>query len=169
MYSGKRLLPFSLFIIFQLTATLLFAQAKLVQGIVKDSLGKPLEKVSVTVNDSRKGVTTDASGHYAIMAAPGATLNFSFTGYTTKIAIVGASNAIDIWLAAATQTIDAVVVVGYATQRKVNLSGAVAQVSGKDLINRPVPNVTEALQGVLPGVTVLRGNGNQAPKVMMYV
>jgi len=159
MFSGKRLLPFSLFLIFQLTATLLFAQAKKVEGIVKDSTGAPLEKVSVTVNDSKKGVATDAKGHYSIMAAPGATLTFSFTGYATKIAVVGASNAIDIWLGAATQTIDAVVVVGYGTQRKVNLSGAVAQVSGKDLINRPVPNVTSALQGVLPGVTVLRGSG----------
>jgi TonB-dependent SusC/RagA subfamily outer membrane receptor len=51
------------------------------------------------------------------------------------------------------------VVVGYGTQKKVNLSGAVAQVSGKELIDRPVPNVTAALQGVLPGVTVLRNSG----------
>jgi TonB-linked SusC/RagA family outer membrane protein len=158
-YSRKWLRSFSFLLVLQLMSTFLFAQAKQVEGIVKDSTGTPLERVSVTVNNSRKGVTTDKSGHYVIMAEQGAVLSFSFTGYTTKTAVVGSSGFIDIFLSSTTQTIDAVVVVGYGTQRKVNLSGAVAQVSGKDLVNKPVPNVTGALQGVMPGVTVIRGSG----------
>ncbi|MEP6674935.1 MAG: TonB-dependent receptor [Ferruginibacter sp.] len=150
---------FFLLFIFQVTGQQLSAQAKRVEGTVTDSTGASLEKVSVTINGSKKGVATDNKGHYSLMADPGAVLSFSSTGYTTKTVTVTSGNTINVSLSSNSQTLDAVVIVGYGTQRKVNLSGAVAQVSGKDLINRPVPNVTGALQGVLPGVTVLRGSG----------
>ncbi|MBS1511002.1 MAG: TonB-dependent receptor [Bacteroidetes bacterium] len=143
-----------LFINFSL---LVNAQQKKVEGTVTDSKGAPLEKVSVT--SDVEGTTTDNKGHYSIVAKEGAKITFSFTGYASQTVAVGKSSIINISLLLTSQTMDAVVVVGYGTQRKVNLSGAVAQVNNKDLINRPVPNVTGALQGVLPGVTVLRSNG----------
>ncbi|WP_462249214.1 SusC/RagA family TonB-linked outer membrane protein [Ferruginibacter sp.] len=158
-YCGKWLLSFSLLLIFQCTSSLLSAQLKKVEGTVTDSTGKPLERVSVIVSNSKNGGTTNNKGYYSIMAEQGAVLTFSFTGYNSKTEVVGSGTVINIWLTSTSQTIDAVVVVGYGTQRKVNLTGAVAQVSGKELTNRPVPNVTGALQGVLPGVTVLRGSG----------
>lgn len=157
---GKnRLLPFSLMLVFQLMSSLLFAQAKTITGTVTDQNGTPLEKVSISINDQKKGVTTDSKGLYKIKTEPGASLTFSFTGYAPVTRVVGTDDMINISMNPVSQTINEVVVVGYGTQKKVNLSGAVAQVSGKDLINRPVPNVTGALQGVMPGVTVLRGSG----------
>jgi TonB-linked SusC/RagA family outer membrane protein len=133
-------------------------QVKTLQGTVTDSLGLPLSRVSVSVNSSSRTVT-DTKGNYTVKVSPGDRLTFSFSGYSSETVVIGESNTVNVTLSLATQTIDAVVIVGYGTQKKVNLSGAVAVVSGKELVNRPVPNVTGALQGVLPGVTVLRGNG----------
>src|SRR5689334_11777097 len=95
---GKRLRPFFLLLVFQLMSVLLFAQEKKVEGTVSDSTGAPLEKVSVTVKSSKKGVATDAKGHYTIMAAPGAVITFSFTGYASKTAVVGADGTINVSL-----------------------------------------------------------------------
>ena len=154
---GKWRLSFLLLFSF-FTGSTLFAQDKTVQGTVTDSVGLSLARVSISVNNSSR-TTTDTKGNYTVKASAGDRLSFSFSGYTTQVVTIGQSNTIDITMSLATQTIDAVVVVGYGTQKKVNLSGAVGVVSGKDLVNRPVPNVTGALQGVLPGVTVLRGSG----------
>ena len=148
-----------LLFLFLLPSTFLSAQSKKLEGTVTDSTGAPLENVSVVIKNTRKGVATDVNGHFTIMADAGATLTFSSTGFASKTVKVGSDNVISISLSRNSKTIDEVVVVGYGTQRKVNLSGAVAVISNKDLINKPVPNVTSALQGQLPGVTVLRGSG----------
>ncbi len=149
----------SLLFIFQLTGSLLFGQAKTVSGTVTDAAGAPLERVSITIKGSGKGATTDARGFYSVSAVQGSVLVFTFSGYTSRSETIGAGDVINVSLTSNSQQMDAVVVVGYGTQKKVNLTGAVSQVAGKDLTNRPVPNVTGALQGVLPGVTVLRGSG----------
>lgn len=158
--SGKWLLPQFLLLIFLLSSSLAYAQTKKVEGIVSDSTGVPVERVSVTVKGTRTGTFTDSKGYFSIMANDGSTLVFSSTGFGTQEQVVSAGkDAMTVSLSRTAQTMDAVVVVGYGTQRKVNMSGAVAVVGGKDLVNRPVPNVTGALQGVLPGVTVIRGSG----------
>lgn len=158
-YYRKWLLPFSFLFIFQFAGSLLFAQAKVITGTVTDQNGVPLEKVSVTINNSKKGTATDSKGNYILNANEGAVLTFSFTGYASKTQTIGNESTINISLVSTSQTINEVVVIGYGTQKKVNLSGAVGVVSGKDLVNKPVANLTGALQGVMPGVTVLRGNG----------
>src|SRR5258705_1155773 len=157
--SGKWLLSFSFLIILQCMSILLFAQSKRIEGIVSDSTGAPLEKVSVTLKGSGTGVATDSRGHYSIMADQGAVLTFSFTGYNTISLVVGSGSFLDELLKQTSRAMDEVVVIGYGTQRKANLSGAIAVVSGADLMNRPVANLTGSLQGVLPGVTVLRSSG----------
>ncbi|RYD86333.1 MAG: TonB-dependent receptor, partial [Sphingobacteriales bacterium] len=154
---GKwRLLPLLVLSLF--FNSIAFSQAKTLQGTVSDSLGLPLSRVSVSVNNTSR-TTTDSKGNYSVNASKGDRLGFSFSGYGDQRVVVGESNTINVTLQLTSQTIDAVVVVGYGTQKKVNLSGAVAVVSGKEISNRPVANVTGALQGVLPGVTVLRGSG----------
>ena len=156
----RRLLKSSFLFLFLITSSLLFAQARKVEGFVKDSIGAPVERVSVTVKGTRNGTLTDAKGYFSIIANDGNVLVFSSTGFGDKEQVVGAADVVmNISLAGKVQAMDEVIVVGYGTQRKGNLSGAVAVVSGKDLVNRPVPNVTGALQGMLPGVTVLRGSG----------
>lgn len=136
-----------------------YSQGKTVQGTVTDSVGMPMPRVTVAINNSNKGVLTDANGIYTVKVNPGDRLSFSFSGYESRTVTVGESNQVNISLKLAPQTIDAVVIVGYGSQKKVNLSGAVGVVSGKELVNRPVPNVTGALQGVMPGVTVIRSSG----------
>ncbi len=155
----KRLLSLLGLFVFQLFFITLFAQSKPVQGTVTDDKGAPVEQVNVTVKGTAVGTTTDGKGHYLIQATPGDVLVFSYSGAFTKEETVDTRNTIDAVIANNPASLENVVVIGYGTQKKVNLSGAVAQVSGKDLINRPVPNVTGALQGVLPGVTVVRSSG----------
>lgn len=157
--SGKWALSLLFLFIFQLSNPALFAQSKKVQGTVSDAKGNAIVGASVTLKGSSTSVITDNKGKFLITASDGSILVFSNAGYVTQQATVNANSVMSIALAENPLSMENVVVVGYGNQKKVNLSGAVAQVSGKDLINRPVPNVTAALQGVLPGVTVLRGSG----------
>ncbi len=155
----KWLFSFLLFLLFQCTGSLVVAQSKQVGGVVTDSTGAPVENATITIKGTTRGTTSNTAGRYSLAAEAKDVLVFSYTGYTGKEETVGPRSTINVVLTSFSQEMDAVVVVGYGTQRKINLSGSVAVVSGKELINRPVPNVTSALQGVLPGVTVLRGNG----------
>jgi TonB-linked SusC/RagA family outer membrane protein len=152
-------LAFRLLLFFQFCFLFAFAQPRKVEGTVTDARGVPLIGASVSIKGTSSGAVTDNKGHFALSAAPGSVLVFSYTGSLSREETVGTSSIINITLQENPAALENVVVVGYGTQRRVNLSGAVAQVSGKDLMNRPVPNVTSALQGVLPGVTVLRGSG----------
>jgi TonB-linked SusC/RagA family outer membrane protein len=136
-----------------------FAQGKKVEGTVTDPKGVPVLGVNVSIKGSLVIVTTDNKGKYSIMASPGSVLSFSYTGYITKEETVDERTSINISLIENPTALENVVVIGYGQQKKINLSGAVGQVSGKDLVNRPVPNATSALQGMLPGLTVLRGSG----------
>ena len=157
---GKWTFLFLLFTLSQFFITPLSAQSKQVQGTVSDTKGEPLLGVNVSITGSTTAAITDIKGRYSINASPGALLVFSYTGYLNKeVKIDATTSTINVTLTENPYSLENVVVVGYGSQKKVNLSGAVAQVSGKDLINRPVPNVTAALQGILPGVTVLRGSG----------
>lgn len=156
---SPRTLPFVFLFAFLLAVSFLSAQSRMVEGTVSGSKGAPLEGVNVTVQGSSNGVTTDNKGHYWISVNPGAILSFSYTGFNSQEEKTDGRTVINVVMAENSRVLEDVVVVGYGSQKKVNLSGAVAQVSGKDLINRPVPNATSALQGVLPGVTVIRGSG----------
>jgi TonB-linked SusC/RagA family outer membrane protein len=155
----KWLFCLSLVCVLQLMGSLLFAQNKKIEGVVSDSSGAAIENVNVLVKGTTRGTVTDNKGRYSILAEPSATLVFSFTGFTSVEEKVGTRSGINVVIASYSQIMSDVVVVGYGTQRKVNLSGAVGVISGKELVNRPVPNVTSAMQGVLPGVTVFRGTG----------
>lgn len=158
MWTARNMALLSLFI-FQFISQPLLAQSKKVEGTVTDARGVPLEGVSVSVKGSTSGTTTDAKGRYMIAAEDGSVITFSYSGMIAREEKVGSRGVINVLLQDNPSSLENVVVVGYGTQKKVNLSGAVAQVSGKDLANRPVANVTGALQGVLPGLTVLRGSG----------
>ncbi len=150
---------FSFLVLCLFTISSLSAQVKMLDGIVTDANGTPLEGVSVAVKSSKIGATTDKNGKYSINVNVGSVLIFSFTGFITQEETVDGRSSINIVLANNPTSLENVVVIGYGRQKKVNLSGAVAVVSGKDLVNRPVPNATGALQGVLPGVNVIRSSG----------
>src|SRR5678816_802345 len=148
-----------LLLILNLLSSSLLAQSQKVEGVVTDSKGVPLLGVTVGVKGGNSITTTDNKGRFSILAAPGSILVFSSASFLPKEETVDARSAINVSLSENAQSLENVVVIGYGTQRKVNLSGAVAQISGKDLENRPVANLTAALQGMSPGLTVIRGSG----------
>lgn len=157
--NGKWTKLFLLFLFFQVSAVAVLAQTKQIEGTVTDSTGAPLERVSVLVQGARGGTVTNAAGHYVLQAKEGATLVFSYTGFADQLQIVGSSSLINVSLRRANDALEGVVVVGYGTQKKANLTSSITQIKGSQLTDRPVANLTAALQGVAPGLAVLRSSG----------
>ncbi len=123
--------------------------------------GLPLPAVNVTVKGTTIGTTTDLEGRYSLeVPTPADTLVFSFIGYETQEIPIASRSVIDVVLATDVAALAEVVVVGYGTQRKINLTGAVASVSAEEMSELPVPTVTHALQGMAPGIQLLDG-GNR--------
>lgn len=136
-----------------------FAQVK-VTGVVKGSDdGQSLPGVSVKVNGTTEGITTGSAGEYSLNVPADAVLSFSFIGYSTQEIRVNGKNKVDVLLVPNGKSLNEVVVVGYGTQKKVNLTGAVSTVSAAQLENRPVTGTINALQGTVPGLTIISSNG----------
>ncbi|MFT4566637.1 MAG: TonB-linked SusC/RagA family outer membrane protein [Saprospiraceae bacterium] len=133
-----------------------------VSGTVLDNDGLALIGVNIIEKgNASNGTITDIDGSYSFTVADDATLVFSYTGFETQEVLVSGRTSIDISLLEG-NTLDEVVVVGYGTQKKVNLTGAVSSVSGKVLAARPIANVGEGLQGVIPNLNVNIRNGDPA-------
>ncbi len=143
------------------------ANADVVTGTVTDTQGEPLIGVSVVVVGTSQGTITDFDGMYSIDADVDAHVQFSYIGYQTITEIVKGRREINIVLKEDTRLLDEVVVVGYDTQRKANLTGAVGSVSVEDqLEGRPLANVGTGMQGAVAGLTVTNSSGRlgDAPK-----
>ena len=136
-----------------------FAQRN-ISGTVNDNSGNPLENVSVLIKKTSKGTTTNSSGYFTIAASPTDILVFSFTGFETREIKVNNQSSFSISMVAATSALDEVVVVGYGSQKKVNLTGAVGTVTNERLENRPIVDAGQGLQGVIPGLNVSIRNGD---------
>ena len=130
-----------------------------ITGVVTDANGDPIIGASVQADGAALAVT-GADGSFSVSVAPGTELQISYVGFATKTVVVknGVSNY-DVTLSDDSRALNEVVVVGYGTQKKTNLSGSVAQLDGKTLGNRPIANVSSGLQGLLPGVTVTGASG----------
>src|SRR5690606_34892814 len=106
------------------------------------------------------GTVTDADGNYSLSVPERkATLVFTYIGFSTQEIVIGNDQTINAVLQEETSALSEVVVVGYGTQRKVNLTGAVSQVGSEVLEDRPVSNITQAIQGTMPNVNINFGNG----------
>ncbi len=126
-----------------------------VRGKVTDDKGEGLPGVNVLVKGTRQGAATDPQGIYSVSVPDqNAVLVFSFVGYTGQEVVVGSRTTIDVVLQVDNKALEEVVVVGYGSQKKVNLTGAVSQVTSERIANRPVTNVDQALQGVSPGLNI---------------
>jgi hypothetical protein len=130
-----------------------------VTGTVKDEKGEPLSGVTVTVEGSANVTSTDNSGKYTIKADSKQTLVFSFIGFKTVKRIINNEQLIDITLEPLAKDLSEVVVVGYGTQKKVNLTGAVASVGADKLESRPIINLGDGLNGLIPNLNVNLNNG----------
>jgi len=136
-----------------------------VKGVVKDTEGQTLPGISVLEKGTKNGALTDANGQFSInVKSTGAVLVFSSIGYITK-EIVTTGSVLNVVLAEDKKSLDDVVVVGYGTQKKANLTGAVSQIDSKMLENRPTGNLGQALQGLMPNfnVNISNGSPNTAP------
>ena len=137
------------------------AQQKVhVSGIVKDEKGLPTANASVTVKGIKTGVTTDANGAFSIdVPNQKSVLVISNTGFQPQEAIVGNRTNFNFDLVIAAGNLNEVVVVGYGTQKKVTLTGAVAVVKGSDLAKSPANNLSNSIAGRLPGVVAVNASG----------
>lgn len=130
------------------------ARQNTVQGNVTDSTGKPLQGVSVLIKGSSAGTITDEKGSFQMNAKVGDVLQFSFIGYETKEVVVGNNSNIHVTLKTKAADLGDVVIIGYGTTTRQKLIGAVDQVNAKNIENRPVGNLTQALQGEAPSLVI---------------
>jgi TonB-linked SusC/RagA family outer membrane protein len=130
-----------------------------VSGRVLDENGTGLPGVNVLVQGTVNGTQTDAEGHYTLTAPDNATLVFSYVGYTAQEVVLGGRSTVDVKLVPDVKQLSDVVVVGYGTQRRADVTGSVASVSGAEIKSLPVTNVQEALQGRMAGVEVVKSSG----------
>ena len=136
----------------------LVAFAQTATGLVKDKTGEPMIGVNVLVKGTTNGTITDFDGKFSISDVPSnATLVVSYIGYLTKE--VKSGKDLIIVLEEDNKTLDEVVVIGYGTVKRRDLTGSVASVTGEKLAANPVANVAQALQGQLPGVSVTSQDG----------
>lgn len=156
----KNLQSFLLCCLFFVTAQT-FAQTQEVSGQVLDEEGLPVPGVSVYVKDTSNGTTTDFDGEFRIDVAQvqRPTLVFSYVGFETQEIEVGGETRLDVTLQSDVENLDEVVVVGYGSQRRANLTGAVSTIDTKVLESRPITDVARGLQGTTPGLTITSPSG----------
>ncbi|MFD0933221.1 SusC/RagA family TonB-linked outer membrane protein [Psychroflexus salinarum] len=138
----------------------IFAQTT-VSGTVVDNLGMPVPGVNIAVKNTTKGTTTDFDGNYSIVLENGETLTFSYVGYRTKEVIFNGDNTIiDVSLVEDAQALNEVVVIGYGTARKEDLTGAVDLVTSEDFNKGPINSAQELITGKIAGVNVTSASGS---------
>jgi TonB-linked SusC/RagA family outer membrane protein len=137
-----------------------FARAQNVTGTVTAENNEPLVGVSVLVKNTTKGAATDLDGKYSLdINDPNAVLVFTYMGYEKQEVKTGSKTVINIKLVEDSKLLDEVVVVGFGTQKKVNLTGAINSVGSEAFENRPVTNIGQALQGAVPNLNISMSDG----------
>lgn len=136
-----------------------FAQTLTVQGCVTDEQNEPLVGVSVQTKDKKVGTVTDIDGNYVLSGIrQGSVLVFSYVGYQPKEATVK-STTLNVVMTESQELLDELVVIGYGQQRKVTMTGSVANVAGKELLKSPAASLGNALTGKLPGLQSVQYTG----------
>lgn len=151
---------FIVLLLFFVGISTLMAQNVRVTGTVNDNTGEAIIGANIKVKNGTGGTITDIDGHFSIETPQNAILVVSFIGYTTKeVALNGKTNII-VTLLEDTQALDEIVVVGYGTQKKVNLTGSVAAVKiDEKIASRSITNVSSSLSGLVPGLVVSQTTG----------
>ncbi len=156
--AGSWLLSLLFLLIFSVPA---LAQSKKITGKITDENNKPIEGVTVSVKNAGAAATTNAEGVYSLSVPEGTeALVFSNVGYTEKEVAIGSSTVINATLIKDVAGLNEVVVVGYGTQKKGNLTGSVSVISNAQIERRPNVSTSNALQGLAPGVTVTSQTGS---------
>ncbi|NML39748.1 TonB-dependent receptor [Chitinophaga sp. G-6-1-13] len=130
-----------------------------ISGRVTDEKGNPLAYVSISIKGTQKGTHSDENGAFKLEARETDVLVFSLVGYTPREMVAGNQTTLQVTLTQAISDLNQVVVVGYGTQKKVNITGAVAAVKGQEIAKSPVTNISNALAGRLPGIRAVQNSG----------
>ncbi len=138
---------------------LTYEQQSVSGRVVSSEDGEGLPGVSVTIKGSSSGTVTDVNGAYSLQVPEGSVLIFSFVGYETREIAVGDQSEINVSMNTDIQTLEELVVVGYGTVKKSDLTGSVASVKAKDINSFPTTNMIQALSGRAPGVQVIQTTG----------
>lgn len=154
-------------VLMSLLCILSYAQTT-IRGQVKDQSGEPIIGASVMIG-SKTGAITDMDGNFSVSAKPTDVLKISYIGYTTKSVTVGNKTSLDITLETDNQTLDDVVVIGYGSVKKSNLTSAVSKMGEKAIQDRPLARAEQALQGQLAGVTARTVTGEPGADLQIRV
>ncbi|HPH37843.1 MAG TPA: TonB-dependent receptor plug domain-containing protein, partial [Sediminibacterium sp.] len=145
--------------LFTMLSTALLAQTKKVSGTILNEEAKPLAGVSVTIKGTKTGTQTNASGVFTIDVAEGKSLVFTMIGFAPREVLVGSSAIVDLTLATVVSELEDVVVTGYGSQKRKELTGAVVSVNPKTFEHSPTTNVATVLQGNVPGLRIQQRTG----------
>lgn len=133
---------------------------QLVNGIVLDESGNPIIGASIQLKEEKTGTITNLGGEFSVEANRGQTLIVSYLGFISQEVKIGTQKTYRVFLVEDTKKLEEIVVVGYATQKKINLSGSVASINLADLSEtRPITNITQGLQGQLAGLSIEQTSG----------
>jgi TonB-linked SusC/RagA family outer membrane protein len=146
------------------------ATGQTVKGKVTDERGEALIGVNIIVKETSKGTTTDLDGMYSIeVSGPSSVLTFTYLGYEPKDVVVNNQTVINVTLSPDSKVLSEVVVIGYGTQRKSDLTGSVSSVKENDLLERPSPSLNQALAGRMAGVQVNNNSGRPGGRTTVRV
>lgn len=148
-----------IFILLMLATGQVLAQSKAVSGTVKSQQGEPLTGVTILIEGTTQGTSTDAQGAFTLQAKPDDMLAVSYLGYKSQRVKVGTRTKLEVVLTEDQNLMDEVVVVGYGTQRRRNIVGAVENISGEVLENRPNAYLLRSIQGQIPGLNITMADG----------
>lgn len=136
------------------------SRQKKISGAIKDQAGEPIIGASISQKGTTNGTLTDLDGNFSLDVSAGDKITVSYLGYVTQEITVGNNNEYTITLSEDNQVLSEVVVVGFGTQKKVNLTGAISTVKMEDVMgNRPVVSASQALQGAVPGLQITTNTG----------
>src|SRR5699024_631895 len=146
-----------------LVFSVIIAEGQTITGTVRSSIdNQPLVGVTVSISHSHKGTITDDNGKYQLRGvSPSDTIIYSFIGYENETKIVGGNSQLDVFLEATPTSLDRLVVVGYGTQKRKNVLGAVSQKDIGDITNRSTSGIARDLQGAIPGLNIKSRSGSQ--------
>jgi TonB-linked SusC/RagA family outer membrane protein len=150
--------------------SLLFAQQKTITGVVSDENGKPLSGATVTAKNARSATNTNDNGQF-ILTVPSnvTTLVISYVGMATQEVSIAGKSTVTLKLKPGTSTLDDVVVIGYGTARRANVTTSISSVSEKEIRNLPIAGADQAIQGKVAGVTVTNNGGQPGGGVSVRV
>ena len=146
-----------------------FPQKRLISGIVKDERGEPVIGANVVEKGTTNGTVTDLEGKYRLEVLSLAILQVSYIGYNTKEVKVNGKDILNISLAENTEYLDEVVVIGYGTVKKSDLTGSVASIKNDAIMDLPSNNISQALQGRIPGVQIQQNSGEPGANMQIRI